>query len=129
MPMIIPCIDDYLDEKKRDLYWVVFGQNRGFTINPFEDRNAVSANPPGREELLAWFAEHLPNVEINPIFTFRRDGGILSCPYDGSISIDFDDASLAVYCSRWETPDGKPIDPNISCYMMLYDDYIKNRGR
>ena len=29
MPMIIPCIDDYLDEKKRDLYWVVFGKNRG----------------------------------------------------------------------------------------------------
>ena len=58
----------------------------------------------------------------------RRDGSILSCPYDGSISIDFDDASLAVYCSRWETPDGKPIDLNISCYMMRYDEYRKNRG-
>lgn len=127
MPMIIPCIDDYLDQKKRDLYWIVFGENKGYAINPFKS-GKLSENPPGRKELLAWFAEHLPNVEINPIFTFRRDGGILSCPYDGSISIDFNDTSLAIYCSRWETLDGKPIDPNISCYMMRYDDYIKNRG-
>jgi hypothetical protein len=58
MPMFIRCIDDYFCEKQRDLYFVVFGEGRDWLISPFE-HNQIMANPAGREELLAWFAEHV----------------------------------------------------------------------
>ena len=61
MPMFIPCIDDYFSQKQRDLYFVVFGQGRYWRISPFEHKQ-IMANPIGREELLAWFAEHLPET-------------------------------------------------------------------
>ena len=127
MPMFIPCIDDYFSQKQRDLYFVVFGEGRDWRISPFE-HNQIMANPAGREELLAWFAEHLPETEIKPLFTFGWNYGFISTPYDGTVSIDFDERSLAVYCSRWESEDGDSIDPRFQCHWMRFSDYLKNHG-
>ena len=126
MPMVINCVDDYFHQKKRDLYFIVFGKDKKSMLDPF-DHN-VSDNPPGREELLAWFEHNLPQTEINPIFTFGWNSGFISARYDGAISVDFDEESLAVYCARWETPSGEPLDSRFACYWLPLSDYLKNHG-
>lgn len=124
--MIIECIDDYFDRKKRDLYFIVFGEGRDWRVGLFDDE--VSDNPPERAELLAWFSENLPETEINPLFTFGWNSGFISARYDGTISVDFDEASLAVYCARWETAFGDPVDSRFKCYWIRLSDYLKKHG-
>lgn len=126
MPMIIECIDDYFNRKKQDLYFIVFGESRDWRVGLF-DHN-VSKNPPGREELLAWFAENLPHTEIKPLFTFGWDSGFISARYDGTVSVDFNEESLATYCARWETVSGEPVDPRFKCYWIRLSDYLKKHG-
>jgi hypothetical protein len=126
MPMIIDCIDDYFSREKRDLYFIVFGEGRDWRVGLFD--NDISKNPPEREELLAWFATHLPATEIKPLFTFGWNSGVISASYDGTVSVDFDEESLAVYCARWETASGDPIDPRFACYWIRFSDYLKKHG-
>ena len=126
MPMIIDCIDDYFCKKQRDLYFISFGEDKGGGIDRFIDN--VNYNPLGREELLTWFSENLPETEINPLFLFGWNSGFISAQYDGTVSVDFDAESLAIYCARWETSVGDPVDPRFTCYWMRLSDYLKKHG-
>ena len=59
-----------------------------------------NVNPPGREELLKWFSENLPETEINPLFLFGWNSGFISAQYDGTVSIDFDEESFIDWTLR-----------------------------
>lgn len=94
MPMIVCCIDDYFNQKWRDLYFIVFGKEDGeWRVSSqllADDEDLLAderSDPPGREEMLAWLAEHLPQVKVAPLFTHTWDSGIISVPYDGTISV------------------------------------------
>ena len=136
MPMIVRCIDDYFTQKRRDLYFIVFGKEDGewrvssqlLADNDDDLLADERSDPPGREEMLAWLAEHLPQVKVAPLFTHTWDSGIISVPYDGTISVDFDDASLATFSARWEDGDGNSIDTRMQCYFMPLAGYLRRHG-
>ena len=115
------CIDDYFTEKKRDLYFIKFKE-------PRSRRHASLENPPGRRELMAWLAEALPQVEVAPLFTHSWNSGIISVEYDGTISVDFDDDSLAIFTARWEDEEGKSIDPRFQCHFMPLACFLEAHG-
>ena len=121
MPHIVRCIDDYFTEKKRDLYFIKFKA-------PRSRRHASLENPPGRRELMAWLAEALPQVEVAPLFTHSWNSGIISVEYDGTISVDFDDDSLAIFTARWEDEEGKSIDPRFQCYFKSLASFLEAHG-
>lgn len=136
MPHIVRCIDDYFTQKKRDLYFITFGKTALHSncnqlldddINS-DDWDAFTSEPPGRDEMLSWLAEHLPDVEVAPLFAITWDSGIICMPYDGTISIDFDEKSLAIFMEHWEDGDGKSLDPRMQCYLMPLSNYLKKHG-
>ena len=134
MPDIVRCFDDYFAEKKRDLYFITFGKSFQLSLRPLgkyinhEELDNIDSDPPGREEIIAWLAEHLPNTEVAPLFPISWDSGIICLPYDGTISVEFDDASLAIFSARWEDGDGNSIDARMQCYFMPLAGYLRRHG-
>lgn len=116
MPMLIWTISDYFFHKKRDLYFIQFNDLS-------EEERENDENIIAKQELLSWFEQYLPEVEIKPIFPFTVESGILSGRYDGSISIDFDDESLSVFCEKWEDKSGKSLDSRFQCYYIPLEEY------
>ena len=130
MPDIVRCFDDYFAEKKRDLYFITFGKSFQLSLRPLgkyinhEELDNIDSDPPGREEIIAWLAEHLPNTEVAPLFPISWDSGIICLPYDGTISVDFDDESLAIFIERWEDNSGKSLDPRMQCRLIRLATYL-----
>jgi len=125
MPALIRTIDQYFREEKRDLYYIVFGHKLDGSWRWLAD---APANPAGRDELLTWFAEHLPACKIEPIYPFGERSGILCAPYPGSISVDFDEASLQAFCARWENAAAQSLDPRFQCYCYPLANYLEQHG-
>lgn len=86
MPQLIWCIDDYLKKKKKDCYFVVFGQK--FPVEPDSDFN-TSDNPAGRQELLDWFKSNSPHIIIEPVWPHSSQSFnlVYESAYDGSVTI------------------------------------------
>ena len=85
------------------------------------------SNPPGRDELLAWFESNLPAVIIEPLAPSERSdflcGGV-----DGRIRIDFDAESLAVFAHQWEDKNGKSVDTRWQRYCWTYESWLETDG-
>jgi len=123
MPNLIRNIDQYFREEQRDIYYIVFGD-----MYAHDWLSNSTPNPPGREELLAWFAEHLPACKIEPIYPFTYRSGILCAPYPGSFTVDFDEESLQTFCARWENAEGKSLDSRFQCYWNPLSHYLEQNG-
>ena len=116
MPQIIWTFSDYFYHKQRDLYFFTFDNH---------DKPFIAPNHEAREALLAWFAEHLPHLEIKPIFRFFADDGMILCPYDGTIYVDFDEESLAQFTAEWADENGGSLDPRLQCWLYPLESYRK----
>ena len=127
MPQLVENFSSYFFKKQRDLYFIVFtGVKKdpltGFTLS--EDYEKI----PGREELLRWFAENLPDTEVGPIYTFTSDSGIIVAPYDGSLYVDFSREEEPKFSARWEASDAKSVDPRWQCYHFPLEMYKERYG-
>lgn len=126
MPMLIWTISDYFFYKRKDLYAIKFTEiEGGHSEDDFID---VPIDLSAREMLLNWFEENLPEVEIQPIYLFLSDSGIISAPYAGSISVEFDEQSLAKFMARWEDENGKSVDSRFQCYCYPLEGYIQHNN-
>lgn len=112
MPQLIWTFTDYFHHKQRDLYFIVF-----------RDQHSGAPIFSAREELLAWLAEHLPDVQTGAIFPFHADSKVISIPYDGTIYADFDDESLLRFAQVWEDDNGKSLDPRLQCWVYPLTSY------
>lgn len=107
MPRLIPDIDDYFEEKRKDLYLIKV------------------KNSKAEKTLLKWFNKYLPNTEIGRIFPFRKDSGMIFSPAIGYF-IEFDEVSLKAYCDKWEDENGQSLNSDFQCYIcQLPDEYKK----
>lgn len=129
--MLIRCMSDYFDQERKDLYHIEF---TGLKNNDAVTSETI-VNHAGRNELLAWFAEHLHDIKIEPIYTFTWKSGILAMPYDGTIAMHFDEQSLATFVARWEDGNDQSIDPRFRCmwtplsvYMFWFDGKMPNKA-
>lgn len=127
MPRLIDNFSSYFFKKQRDLYFIVFTGVKKDPLSGFPLSEAYQKIP-GREELLRWFAENLPDTEVGPIYTFTSDSGIIAAPYDGSLYVDFSPEEEQKFSTRWETSDGKSIDPRWQCYHYPLEMYKERYG-
>lgn len=138
MPMLIWNITDYFYHKQKELYYIRFKRADDFDdkeYNQFSDeeqleylgeklfRDTDYRKINGRREILDWFAQNLPNTEIKPLFLFTSDSGILSCPYDGTLYVDFDEESLQKFCEVWEDGNNNSADERFQCYYYPLENY------
>lgn len=125
MPILARTPEQIMREEPKDLYFIEFASASGeiFPLDPLRHiesgRHPRPDDPPGRAELLAWLAEHLPNMRIEPLAPYE-DSCVISGGVLGRLRLDFDEESLQVYVKRWEDTDGKPIDPRFACYAINY---------
>lgn len=122
MPQLVDTISTYFFKKQRDLYFVRFNDvKRGVFDAPEGDFDWQKI--PGRQELLDWLSENMPEIEVGKIFLYKDDDGILQMPYDGSIYIDFTPEALAKFDARWEDAEGKCVDSRWQCYWYPLEQY------
>lgn len=110
MPQLIRTPEDIFREEKKDIYAIHFNQD--------DDDLMPSSDPPGRQEILQWLQENVPDSRIEKIAPSENSGFI--CGYFGTLRVDFSEADLQKFCARWETPDGTSIDPRFQCYLNPY---------
>lgn len=122
--MLIRCIDDFLHDEQKDLWTLHFtGLYQNLDVSPDDiDQHA------GRNELLTWFKENLPTTKIEPIFMFTWNSGILSCPYDGTVAVHFEEGEFDKFAKRWEDSEGKSIDPRFYCGILPIEMYKERNG-
>jgi len=118
MPTLIRIPEEVLRQTRRNLYYI------RFNVDPFkiEEKEDI----PGRKELLDWFAKECPEVELEDLGVAQiGDMVILSGCIGFLLRVDFDKASLAKFCTTWETPEGASLDPRWQCIVYPYKHYLK----
>lgn len=147
MPQLIRTPEQIMRAEPKDLYFIEFASPSGecFPLDPLgyqmscdfsgsaaetddndvlsedeDDSGSDDDNPPGREELLAWLAENLPQLKIESLAPSERSG-ILCGGINGRLRLDFDEHSLPVYTQRWEDGDDNPLDPRFACFVLRYE--------
>ena len=105
MPVLIKTIDEIVQERRRDTYWVRFA-------NPFfTDRDALRLV---KDDQLGWFDEQgLEYKTAAPKGWLEGDPGCFTVYFDGP-----DDTRLHAYCTKYEQPSGGSLQPG------LYQMYI-----
>lgn len=109
MPELLRTPEQVLRETKRDLFFIRFNQ-----WVPWEP-----ARVPGKQTLFRWFKQHLPQVTLE-LLGPSEHSGFIEGGVGGTWRVDFDKASLDVYCRAWEKPDGTPKDPRWTCCIYPY---------
>lgn len=97
MPQLIPDIDDYFEERKRDLYLIKIKDKKTETM------------------LIRWFKDNLPTIPIGRMFPFTKSSGMLFSPAIGYFA-EFDEESLQIFCKQWEDSHGNSTNKNFQCY-------------
>lgn len=87
---------------------------------------ATATRIPGRDYLLRWFAENMPNVEVEPLGP-SGESGALEGGCDEFLRVAFDPQSLARYASTWEYEDGSSRDPRWTCWLFSIADWRKQQ--
>lgn len=129
MPLQIRIPEEIFKSDPKDIFLIEFADPEG-EISPlngfpyiFESDAEEAAydpeNPPGRAELLAWFAEYLPDVTIEALAP-PANSGFVCGGVNGRLRVDFDEASLQVWCEHWEDENGDGIDPRFACFRLPY---------
>lgn len=97
MPQLIPDIDDYFEERKRDLYLI-----------KIKDKKTEAM-------LIKWFKNSLPQILIGRMFPFKKSSGMLFSPAIGYFA-EFDEESLQIFCKQWEDSHGYSTNKSFQCY-------------
>jgi len=131
MPQLIRTPEQYFREERKDLYFIEFADAKG-SVKPFgggifglmgrqpSKKKFDPDHPPGHAEILAWFAEHLPDTCLEPLGQ-PESSGIMSGGINGRLRVDFNEVSLQTWTARWETEDHGAIDPRFACFQMTYE--------
>jgi hypothetical protein len=115
MPQIVRTPEQVLRETKHDLYYIGFHE-----WDPFKGSKQQA---PGKSELLQWFQNRLPHVELEELapseFSGYITGGFGQC-----LRVDFGESDLDLYVATWEEPDGASKDERWTCYHYPLDMYL-----
>lgn len=118
MAQLIRCMSDYFDDERRDMYHIDFYELKGKSPS----RKDVMNNE-ARNMILDWLKEHMPNVKIEPIYTFTWDNaGMMG--YDGSICVHFDGESVKQFEARWEDENAESMDERFRLWWTPLDVYM-----
>jgi hypothetical protein len=117
VPVIIKTIDQIMDEEKRDMFFIRFGQ-------PFIDPGEPP-NPKPRQEQLAWFkAKGLTYATAAPRGWLEGDPGNFAVYFDNP-----EDPRVAEYTARFENADGGSLDPDAyQMVLITYQSWLDNDG-
>ncbi len=117
MPFIMKTIDQIMDEEKRDMFFIRFGQ-------PFFDRGEPR-DPRPRQEQLAWFeAKGLAYAIAAPRGWLEGDPGSYAVYFDSP-----EDTRVAEYTSGFENADGGSLDPDAyQMVLMTYQSWLDEDG-
>ena len=100
MPALIKTIDEIVQERSRDVYWLRFAHGL------FADRDALHR---AKEDQLAWFADNgLEYQTAAPKGWLEGNPGCYAVFFDGA-----DDLRLHAYSSKFEQQDGGSLQPNM----------------
>ena len=123
MPQLIQSIDDFLYEKKRDIYVLqIIDQTSHFKL--IYDENS-DANKITERKQLEWFDEN----HIKYYFTCTAEH---MCGWNGLYYIDFTDHNdplIKAYSSKFENKEGNSLEPTqYQLYCVEYNKWVKSGG-
>ncbi len=104
MPQLIRTPEQIFREEGKDIYMIKFA----------DDEPESEA----RDEIIQWLTDQLPGIRFESLAPSEHSGWL--CGYFGALRVDFSESSLATFCARWETAEGKSTDPRFQCYLMPY---------
>lgn len=113
MPQLIRTPEQIFREEGRDIYLIRIKDEEGRDL-------------PAWQEIQDWISANLPNTHVEMLGPSEDSGFI--CGYFGDLRVDFSEADLAAFCARWETPDGKSVDPRFQCYLWPYEKWSEKHG-
>ena len=123
MPQLIQSIDDFLYEKKRDIYVLqIIDQTSHFKL--IYDENS-DANKITERKQLEWFDKN----HIKYYFTCTSE---LMCGWNGLYYIDFtgpNDPLINKYSTEFENNEGHSLEPSkYQLYCLEYSKWVKSKG-
>lgn len=122
MAQVIRCMSDYFDEKRCDMYHIDFYELKG--KSPTLKK---VANNEARNMILAWMKKHMPEIKVEPIFTFTwENAGMMG--YDGSLCLHFDSESVKKFEARWEDENAESVDERFRLWWTPMWVYLKWHG-
>ncbi|MBX9900326.1 MAG: hypothetical protein K2Y28_06030 [Burkholderiaceae bacterium] len=121
MPELIRTPEQIFREEEKDIYFIRF----------FEEARLENPKAAGRsrasKEMLAWLRTALPHVRVEKMAPSENSGWISG--YLGDIRVDFSEASLAIFCQRWENSQGESNDSRLRCFLMPYDTWAQEQAK
>ena len=117
MPMILKSVDQIMDEEKRDMFFLDFGQFR------FDGDEQLRLKR--REEHFDWFAaKGLRHAPAAPRGWLEGDPGLYAVYFTGP-----DDPCVAEYTARFENADGSSLEPEVYQVSLLpYQSWLDHGG-
>lgn len=103
MPRLIETPEGWFRTRQKDLYVLQYQVSNQHSLS---EKATKALNKKYREDqktLYAWFAENLPDTEVQVLGPSEYSGYFLGGPC--SIVTDFDAPSLAIFRATWEKPD------------------------
>jgi len=132
MPVAIRHPEEIMRETKQDLFFMEFlFKDKWYSFFPeFDKLSLISRedvkdynDPPGRQEILDWLADNLPDTKWETLAPKERSGVLAGGVY-GRLCIHFDEASLKKFCDRWEVDD-RSVDPRFQLGLFYYKEFAE----
>lgn len=82
----------------------------------------LNPRPAGKATILKWFAENLPEVELEPL-GFSEFSDFICGGASGDIAVHWTEEQMSMYCAKWEHPDGTSLDKRWQCLWYSQSEY------
>ena len=110
MPQLIRTPEEIFRTEAKDIYFIAIKDDKG-------------QGSPAWGEIKEWLRINVPNSRVEMMAPSEQSGWISG--YFGELRVDFSEADLAAFCTRWENADGGSLDPRFQCYCIPYQPWFE----